>query len=282
MYNIDNKVLFNPEKSTLRGIGEGAGVDDELARPTCRLLLELIKRKDTLVTREELLNLVWADYGGIPSESNLNNHLTLLRKRFDFWGISRETIETIPRKGVILKATIYDYDENDRNGLIHEKDIILNESPASNNQDRVVGEVPPLTLSPLASKMTTRRKENQQYQPRFYLILAVILILVLITAYNAIKPPPKTIKDDYVSIEQCHVYPIRSGFIQLKEESRDMLLTALKKRIDNKTFSCKERKDLYVARRPYNKKFYMYVSECKLRNPSIYSTCVGYLFLENE
>ncbi|QJU42298.1 winged helix-turn-helix domain-containing protein [Serratia marcescens] len=284
MYVIDNKVLFNPEKNTLQSI-DGDGVKDELARPTARLLLELIKRKNILVTREELLSLVWEDYGGIPSDSNLNNHLTLLRKRFDFWGIRRSTIETIPRKGVIFKAIINEENITISSEKAQKQNINLNEEVtpcAPPIDDAVNAESMSQSPPPPATMLVTPRIKGRSFlsRHRLYLSLLSIFILIFPTIYNVTKLPAATTKMDFVNIEQCHVYPIISGLHKIKSENREVLLTSLKKRISDNELSCKERKDLYIAMRPYNKNFYLYVSECKLRNASAYSNCLGYLLLE--
>ncbi|MFP7609849.1 winged helix-turn-helix domain-containing protein [Serratia quinivorans] len=105
-YLIDNKLIFDSENNTLSNLDENHCTEDVLPRPTSRLLCELVKQQGSLIERNKLLKLVWSDYGSIPSDSNLNNHLTILRKRLDDWGVNRNKIETIPRKGVKLTADV--------------------------------------------------------------------------------------------------------------------------------------------------------------------------------
>ncbi len=67
-----------------------------------RVLCILASREGELVTREQLINEIWNDYGG--AEDSLNQAISYLRKTLQ--DTNKEIIETIPKKGYILHASI--------------------------------------------------------------------------------------------------------------------------------------------------------------------------------
>ncbi|CAI1684238.1 Uncharacterised protein [Serratia fonticola] len=105
-YLIENKVIFHPTEESLTGVNERSDITEKLPRPTSKLLLELIKRRGETIPRPTLLDSVWEAQGAVASDAALNNHLSLIRKRFDFWGIDRNKLKTIPRQGVLLNINI--------------------------------------------------------------------------------------------------------------------------------------------------------------------------------
>lgn len=276
-YNIENKVIFFPESNILKGTGDNSGIEDELARPTSRLLLALIIRKNTMITRDELLDIVWSDYGGIPSGSNLNNHLTLLRKRFDFWGVSRNTIVTVPRKGVIFRAAVYEEDADDADvpSVLCTKQPGLTLFP---DPQETVTNTEDIPVPVLDGKRFPRDNHSGLPVRAFYTGMTGLFILLAFTFYHGFQLPPAPGERMFFQLKQCHVFPVKTGFILSNEESYQILQATLEKKVDDKKISCDEPKDLYVAMRPYQNENYLYVSECKYRSPSTYTTCLGYLF----
>ena len=60
------------------------------------LLCVLTENSGEVVTKAELLDLVWAD--SFVEESNLSRHVYMLRKMFKSFGVDN-MIETVPRRG---------------------------------------------------------------------------------------------------------------------------------------------------------------------------------------
>jgi DNA-binding winged helix-turn-helix (wHTH) protein len=265
MYNIENKMIFNPEKNTLSGLGEQSNIEEVLARPTSRLLFELIQRNNELVTREELLSLVWADYGSIPSDSNLNNHLTLLRKRFDFWGIDRKSLETIPRKGVRLNVSVGTVSEG-----IPQEDIAIEENQPPSDTVLLEPDLKTATAVPLPPPGFRIKKT--------FLLAALLFCPAVMTYFISSHFYPTTISSN-LYVEQCRVIPVTSGLIPHEKENRTALLSVLKNLIQKKRISCNEKKDIYITKRPYGNNIYVYVSDCKSGDPANYSSCQGYIFI---
>lgn len=69
----------------------------QLAPKTCELLGVLIERAPQVVSKESLMNLVWADT--FVEEANLTHHISALRKTLGEDKSAPKFIETIPRRG---------------------------------------------------------------------------------------------------------------------------------------------------------------------------------------
>ena len=61
------------------------------------LLCVLMENVGEVVTKEELLNKIWAN--AFVEESNLSRHVYLLRKTFKDFGEEEDLIQTVPRRG---------------------------------------------------------------------------------------------------------------------------------------------------------------------------------------
>ena len=61
------------------------------------LLCALTEQGGEVITKDELLEKVWAD--SYVEESNLSRHIYLLRKPFKDYGESEDLIQTVPRRG---------------------------------------------------------------------------------------------------------------------------------------------------------------------------------------
>ncbi len=75
-----------------------------LNRKTFDLLLYLIDHRDRLVTKEELLEKLWPDQ--FVEESNLTQHVFLLRKAFSAHGADQTIVQTVPRRGYRFTAPL--------------------------------------------------------------------------------------------------------------------------------------------------------------------------------
>jgi DNA-binding winged helix-turn-helix (wHTH) protein/tetratricopeptide (TPR) repeat protein len=75
-----------------------------LARKTFDLLLYLVDHADRVVPKDELLQTLWP--GSFVEESNLSQHIFLLRKALSRHESGEKLIETIPGRGYRFAATI--------------------------------------------------------------------------------------------------------------------------------------------------------------------------------
>src|SRR5215469_10302104 len=68
------------------------------------LLLHLLRNRDRVVTKDDLLTAVWA--GRIVSESTLTSRINAARKAIGDSGVSQHLIRTVPRKGLRFVADV--------------------------------------------------------------------------------------------------------------------------------------------------------------------------------
>lgn len=75
------------------------------------LLSALTERPGEVLTKQELLDRVWAD--SFVEESNLSRHIYRLRKTFGALGVSSGLIETVPRRGYRFTGSITELEPPD-------------------------------------------------------------------------------------------------------------------------------------------------------------------------
>lgn len=90
--DVEDRVLFR----------DGQAV--ALPPKAVEVLAALVERNDQVVSKEQLMNLLWKD--AFVEEANLTQHIFLLRKVFNEDGEGRKYIETIPRRGYRFIADV--------------------------------------------------------------------------------------------------------------------------------------------------------------------------------
>src|ERR1700761_8297755 len=75
-----------------------------LNRKTFDLLLFLIDHRDRVVSKDELLQSLWRDQ--FVDESNLTQHVFLLRKALSRHASGQKIIDTVPGRGYRFTATV--------------------------------------------------------------------------------------------------------------------------------------------------------------------------------
>jgi DNA-binding winged helix-turn-helix (wHTH) protein len=91
-YHFEDFVLDPERRELVRGsdsIETGPQVFD--------VLLHLVKNREHVVTKDNLIDVVWG--GRIVSESTLTSHINAVRKALGDTGEEQRLIRTIPRKG---------------------------------------------------------------------------------------------------------------------------------------------------------------------------------------
>jgi adenylate cyclase len=80
------------------------GTDIPLQPKAFEILCVLVERAGRLLTKDELLRLVWPD--STVEENNLNKNISLLRKALGDYGKGQSYIETVPRLGYRFAAFV--------------------------------------------------------------------------------------------------------------------------------------------------------------------------------
>ena len=99
-YILNNRFLVDPGLNYV--LDRQTGKESRLEPRLMEVLTFLTDRVNQLVTREELVKEIWNDYGG--GDEGLNQAISFLRKLLN--DNNKEVIETIPKRGYIIHATI--------------------------------------------------------------------------------------------------------------------------------------------------------------------------------
>lgn len=110
---LNNNVSFNVAERT---VSDGK-TQHVLSNPACRLLLVLLENNNRLMTREDLLQKVWGDFGLTPSSNSLNNNISILRKIFTDFEI-HDVLKTVPKQGFELALDNLQVNEKSRDYLV--------------------------------------------------------------------------------------------------------------------------------------------------------------------
>ena len=97
--DAENKLLWADEKPI------------NLQLKEIELLCLLTERRGEILTKDEILDRVWAD--SFVEESNLAQHIYRLRKKFKELGETDELIQTVPRRGYRFVGEINDQNNGD-------------------------------------------------------------------------------------------------------------------------------------------------------------------------
>ncbi|CAI1800133.1 winged helix-turn-helix domain-containing protein [Serratia fonticola] len=99
-YIIDTRLVFDSDERTLF-LQESPDESLEIGAITARLFVEMLENVAG-VERDYLLDAVWSNYGLKPSNNNLNNHISLLRKYIASIAQVDDLITTLPKKGFVV------------------------------------------------------------------------------------------------------------------------------------------------------------------------------------
>jgi DNA-binding winged helix-turn-helix (wHTH) protein len=97
-FNFDNHILDTDRRELRRGSDLVA-----MQPQVFDLLVHLLKHRDRVVSRDDLIALVWG--GRIVSDSTLDSRINAARNAIGDNGKDQRLIRTIPRKGLRSSAT---------------------------------------------------------------------------------------------------------------------------------------------------------------------------------
>jgi DNA-binding winged helix-turn-helix (wHTH) protein len=117
IYNINGKLLFNDADYSLRFLQADGDVESSTLPRAPGLLLKLmVEHNNMLLSREFLLQEIWDNNGLVGSGNNLNNTVSILRRKLAFYDQDM-IIKTIPKEGFLASIE----------HLCVEDDMILNQ-----------------------------------------------------------------------------------------------------------------------------------------------------------
>lgn len=132
-YVINSNIEFDTTEYILTSLND-SNLSVKLSNSAGRILEELIKHRNSElpVTREHLFTIVWKSHGLIPSNGNLNQQISLIRKTLIILGLESASIITIPKRGLKL---------NHQLNIEHIQDNVLTNSFSSKqitNQNNIL------------------------------------------------------------------------------------------------------------------------------------------------
>ncbi|WP_331828186.1 winged helix-turn-helix domain-containing protein [Candidatus Blochmannia sp. SNP] len=108
-YVIESTIIFNTAEYILTSLTD-SNTSVKLSNSAGRVLEELIKQRNidpnTPVTRDHLFSIVWRTYGLEPSNGNLNQQISLIRKTLTYFGLDPSSIVTMPKRGLKLNSQL--------------------------------------------------------------------------------------------------------------------------------------------------------------------------------
>lgn len=108
-YVIQSTIIFNTAEYVLTSLTD-SNTSVRLSNSAGRVLEELIKQRNidssTPVTRDHLFSVIWRAYGLEPSNGNLNQQISLIRKTLTYFGLDPSSIITIPKRGLKLNSQL--------------------------------------------------------------------------------------------------------------------------------------------------------------------------------
>ncbi|WP_241654940.1 winged helix-turn-helix domain-containing protein [Granulicella sibirica] len=165
-----------------------------LNRKTFDLLLYLIDHRDRLVTKEELLEKLWPDQ--FVEESNLTQHVFLLRKAFSAHGADQTIVQTVPRRGYRFTAPLIEGDapaermvlsatESITRITVEEEEDSVAASPiaGSPSAGSTVGEVTVLTKQPGVGQRVLEGAPRKSRHLAWALSGSLVMLVLLVAGW---------------------------------------------------------------------------------------------------
>ncbi|HGM5493184.1 TPA: transcriptional regulator [Serratia fonticola] len=203
---INKTVLFDEEQGTLEKVDTSYEIK-KLSLTEIRLIRVFVEQPNVVISRDSLLIDVWEKHDLTASVNNLNNYMSMIRRKLALLGL-HEVIITIPKAGFSLTVDsvdiLPDINKLVNNGINH------NEAEINHSQKNVTAR-PPLN------------KINFNYK-----LIVYASALILLTAYLShflhlhAEKSGLLNKNDmvfYKTINNCDIYFLNGSLTVLKPGS---------------------------------------------------------------
>ncbi len=159
-------------------------------------LLALVERHGHLVTKEELLRIVWPD--AFVEENNLAQHISALRRVLGDSDSGAPFIETVPRRGYRFAGGVVRQVERDRNGAA--EDLAPTLTP------------PAATAELVAETPTLRRRPGPRRASAWAALAGLAVLLVSVGWWQRPRPgasdaPPNAARPGQAGVTRIAVLP---------------------------------------------------------------------------
>ena len=103
-FDIEGFITFDTEEASLVNLLTGDCI--ELSATSTRLLTNLLQYRGDIISRVDIFQSVFEKYGARPSNSNLNQYISTLRRSLADLGIEKNVIITVPRIGFKISEEV--------------------------------------------------------------------------------------------------------------------------------------------------------------------------------
>ncbi|HFK5798738.1 TPA: transcriptional regulator [Enterobacter hormaechei subsp. oharae] len=194
-----------------------------------RLLSLFIRYQGSTLTRDEILNCVWDEYGYKASNNTLTQYVSLIRKNFQLLGETADIIITIPRIGFVMSNDV----EVKMTEAGYEKQNLLPGDINSFSENLLPEKVEQLialseTIAETEEISTNGVTSNSKRPIGLHVINALsLVILCLICYFIQLNTNKMKVARDYQvgTIDSCPVYM----FYKSSEELLPVRLTSTEK-----------------------------------------------------
>ncbi|MEW5494367.1 winged helix-turn-helix domain-containing protein [Enterobacter cloacae] len=194
-YIINAAIVYAPEIKQLSLLNDDAS-SVVLSNQAARLLIVMMKNNKAILAREDLLKMVWEDFGSTPSNNNLYMAVSELRKAFKNLGLTDQIISTLPKTGFIFEAEI---------------DIIQSSSP-----------------QPVFGEKIKQKKTGTGKSPLIIFAGGLLIMLIIISltfCRNNVMGINKDYLHQHFSLNKCTIYPLGKETEQDKQRITEYLST---------------------------------------------------------
>lgn len=246
-FTLNKGIRFTPETNELSLIPDAKN-SILISNAASRLLLELVRNANEILSRDDLLQKVWEDYGYKSSYNNLYMAVSEIRKTFEVLGYNKTIIVTVPKIGIKLVAQIDIFE--------------LSKGPANAASSVKVSEIAPVIFSTeetapaLNEEKKTEDNNNsdidiitlttpsKKYLFRWILPLLIMIFSLMILNYQYNKKfiYSPLVQYDVFDFQSCHIYIINSSVGYNVNLLKDK---AIKSLTDNKVDCSSEGKSVY-------------------------------------
>jgi DNA-binding winged helix-turn-helix (wHTH) protein len=267
IYIINLHLTFDPGTRIL-ALKNDTMLSIELTKPASRLLCELIENNRNTLYRDIIIQNVWVKYGFAPSNANLSNHISELRKAFVNLGLDSDVIITVPKVGFRMEAEIHPVIKKEKiikEVKIEEKSPVIVDEPTMLIDER--------TLSQPESLIEKSRKTVKLK----IIILVVTLLLASAAGVAFLLLPKSDVIPLVTTIDKCNIYSLTSV-----KPPTDFIKT-VNSRMENEKIDCaQESLDIYYAdtRKNNDKMKISFMSVCKNRDSTHYRNCTNYKYVK--
>ncbi|WP_300005170.1 winged helix-turn-helix domain-containing protein [uncultured Cedecea sp.] len=103
-FNIEGFIVFDSEEACLVNLLTGDCI--ELSATSTRLLASLLQYRGDIISRIDIFQTVFEQFGARASNSNLNQYISTLRRSLADLGIEKDVIITVPRIGFKISEEV--------------------------------------------------------------------------------------------------------------------------------------------------------------------------------